>query len=107
MARLLSLRIDVPRDRGEAFPGDIFERRAIGISPGLFCLTERYLKGSGSAAFVDFLHMVNLESPGTLGAFFCVITRRQTVSFLVEIRSVIRAVTNPVRGGKSRPVTCP
>jgi hypothetical protein len=29
MARLLSLRIDVPRDRGEAFPGDIFERRAI------------------------------------------------------------------------------
>jgi hypothetical protein len=68
MARLLSLRIDVLRDRGEAFPGDIFERRAIGISPELFCLTERYLKGSGSAAFVDFLHMVNLESPGTLGA---------------------------------------
>jgi hypothetical protein len=27
MARLLSVRIVVPRDRGEAFPGDFFERR--------------------------------------------------------------------------------
>jgi hypothetical protein len=27
MARLLSVRIDVPRDRGD--PGDVFERRAI------------------------------------------------------------------------------
>jgi hypothetical protein len=29
MGRLLSVRIDIPRDRGEAFPGDVFERRAI------------------------------------------------------------------------------
>jgi hypothetical protein len=29
MGRLLSVRIDVPRVRGEAFPGDVFERRAI------------------------------------------------------------------------------
>src|SRR5215831_12365633 len=29
MGRLLSVRIDVPCDRGQAFPGDVFERRAI------------------------------------------------------------------------------
>jgi hypothetical protein len=29
MALLLSVRIDVPRDRAEAFRGDVFERRAI------------------------------------------------------------------------------
>src|SRR5215472_5259815 len=29
MDRLLSVRIDVPRDRGDVFPGDVFERRAI------------------------------------------------------------------------------
>src|SRR5262249_36638487 len=29
MARLLSVLIDVPRDRGRAFPGDVFDRRAI------------------------------------------------------------------------------
>jgi hypothetical protein len=45
MARLLSPRVDVPRDRSEAFPGDIFGRRAIDDQK-LFCLTERFLKGS-------------------------------------------------------------
>src|SRR2546423_12489023 len=47
MARLLSVRIDVPRDRGEAFPGDVFERRAIddlNYSSTSFCLTERFAK---------------------------------------------------------------
>jgi hypothetical protein len=29
MAHLLSVPIDVPRDRDEAFRGDVFERRAI------------------------------------------------------------------------------
>src|SRR5215831_7506716 len=47
MARLLSVRIDVPRDRGD--PGDVFERRAIddlNFCWTSFWLTERSLKGS-------------------------------------------------------------
>src|SRR5215472_12674797 len=47
MGRLLSVRIDVPRDRGEAFPGDVFERRAIddlNFSWTSFLLIERFAK---------------------------------------------------------------
>jgi hypothetical protein len=49
MDRLLSVRIDVPRDRGDVFPGDVFERRAIddlNISWTSLLLTERFAKGS-------------------------------------------------------------
>src|SRR5262245_44096775 len=49
MDRLLSVRIDVPRDRGDVFPGDVFERRAIddlNFSWTSVCLTERFAKGS-------------------------------------------------------------
>src|SRR6516225_8705584 len=51
MARLLSVRIDVPRDRGD--PGDVFERRAIddlnfSWTSFLPNLIERSLKGSRS-----------------------------------------------------------
>jgi len=49
MDRLLSVRIDVPRDRGDVFPGDVFERRGIddlNISWTSLLLTERFAKGS-------------------------------------------------------------